>query len=538
MRHGRPKSYLSGDEELPAVPGVTQDAGGDEEAPRRAVGLEARRVPGDAGVRPRHGVLVQPAGLVDALAQPHHGREPLRLLHAAVAHVGEEQPAGVGPEVDDRDPHARTVRAAPRRAARIARRLAVRHIGGAAAVVAPGVGDLREDRLAERVAGPGESVGDVRVQAFDREDVAHAADAGRERGATVDHRQPVARARDRPCGRRSRRRRPPPSARAPARRPRAASTPPRRRRSPVWRRRRPAWGRCSRRASGTAGPLRRTADPRPRPGTRRGSAPRRRSWRGARGRAGRRRRRRPHRPPAASAALTGASARQHPSRAPQWSSVRHRSSMRSRTEIEASTGGVAVLKLVSTSLPGRPLITKSWVFGGHQRRVRAGALGDVRLGDEQVGLAREGGVVQARRLQLGRRLLVAVLLPEEVTQRRDVERGADEDQREQREPTEVRTRRVAPHACGRAARLPRPGGRCCGRLGHAVLLPARRVPPALRRAAPSRLKGSRPPADVPARRPRTERARASVNALTSVATGGTSRPVGRPRTWSRGQRPW
>ena len=43
---------LEGLEELPAVPGVAQDAGGDEQAPRGAVGLDARRVPGEAGVRP------------------------------------------------------------------------------------------------------------------------------------------------------------------------------------------------------------------------------------------------------------------------------------------------------------------------------------------------------------------------------------------------------------------------------------------------------------------------------------------------------
>ena len=38
--------------------------------------------------------------------------------------------------------------------------------------------------------------------------------------------------------------------------------------------------------------------------------------------------------------------------------------MRSRTEIELSSGGESVLRLVSSSLPGRPLITKTWVPGG------------------------------------------------------------------------------------------------------------------------------------------------------------------------------
>ena len=99
-------------EELTAVSGVAQDARGDEEAPRRAVGLEARRVARQAGVRSCHGVLVQPTGLVDSLAETDDGGQPLSLLRAAGRHVREEQAAGVGAEVDPRRPSRRGLPAA------------------------------------------------------------------------------------------------------------------------------------------------------------------------------------------------------------------------------------------------------------------------------------------------------------------------------------------------------------------------------------------------------------------------------------------
>ena len=233
-----------------------------------AVVRDARRVAVEAGVRPLHGVLVQPARLVHALAEPHDRRHARVLRHAAAGHVGQEQPAGVGAQVDDRDLHARLPAAL--RAASRAVRAARRQQGGAAAVVAPGVGDLRQDGLTEHVARPRERVRHVRVQALDGEQVAHAADARAERRAAVDHGEVVGDAPGRCGGRRSRRRRPPPSARAPARRPAAASTRPRRRRSPDGRRRRPAWGRCSSTGSGRGGRGRRRAGPRPTAGNPKG----------------------------------------------------------------------------------------------------------------------------------------------------------------------------------------------------------------------------------------------------------------------------
>ena len=58
-----------------AVGRVAQHAGADQQAPRGAVGLEARRVPGQAGTRASDGLGVQPPALVDALAEPHDRRQ-------------------------------------------------------------------------------------------------------------------------------------------------------------------------------------------------------------------------------------------------------------------------------------------------------------------------------------------------------------------------------------------------------------------------------------------------------------------------------
>ena len=50
--------------------------------------------------------VAQPPAAVDSLAEPRDGRAPLDLLDAAVADVGDQQPRGVGADVDDRDAHA------------------------------------------------------------------------------------------------------------------------------------------------------------------------------------------------------------------------------------------------------------------------------------------------------------------------------------------------------------------------------------------------------------------------------------------------
>ena len=68
---------------------------------------------------------------------------------------------------------------------------AIRHIGSAAAIVAPRIGHLGEDGVAEHVARASQGVRDVRVQALDRAHVPHAPHARRERDARVEHRQGV-----------------------------------------------------------------------------------------------------------------------------------------------------------------------------------------------------------------------------------------------------------------------------------------------------------------------------------------------------------
>src|SRR5665811_2398295 len=70
-----------------------------------------------------------------------------------------------------------------------------------------------------------------------------------------------------------------------------------------------------------------------------------------------------------------------------------------------------------------------------------GPLSDVALGAQQLHFTLEGGVVGASRLQGRGFLLVAVLLGEEVAQRRHVERSPDEDQDKDRQAPEMQARR-------------------------------------------------------------------------------------------------
>ncbi len=56
-----------------------------------------------------HGVVAQPAVGVDPGSQPRDLRPPLQLgVDAPVLHVGDQQPRGVGPDVDDGDVHQTT----------------------------------------------------------------------------------------------------------------------------------------------------------------------------------------------------------------------------------------------------------------------------------------------------------------------------------------------------------------------------------------------------------------------------------------------
>ena len=127
--------------------------------------------------------------------------------------------------------------------------------------------------------------------------------------------------------------------------------------------------------------------------------------------------------------------------------------------MDASTGRVRALADVSCSLPGSPLMTKSCVPGGMRLESERARWAMYALVVSSLTSRSSAALSLLGRLELRRGLLVAVLLLEEVAQRRDVERRADEDEREQREPTEVRARRVLAHARRRATR-PTRSGRC------------------------------------------------------------------------------
>ena len=69
--------------------------------------VDALPVVVDDRERPGDRRVAQPALRVDALAEPGHRRGALDLRERAVRDVRDEQPRGVGPDVDDGDAHAR-----------------------------------------------------------------------------------------------------------------------------------------------------------------------------------------------------------------------------------------------------------------------------------------------------------------------------------------------------------------------------------------------------------------------------------------------
>ena len=95
-----------GSGELRAVGGVAHGAREDGGRVRRAVLVDRGAVARQDVEHALHRRVAEPPGRVDALAEPRDGRLAVQLArHGAVAHVGDEQPRGVRPDVDDGDAH-------------------------------------------------------------------------------------------------------------------------------------------------------------------------------------------------------------------------------------------------------------------------------------------------------------------------------------------------------------------------------------------------------------------------------------------------
>ena len=93
--------------ELGAVVGVARRARQDRRGVRDAVLVDQCSVALERVEDPLHGFVGQPSRGVDALAKARHDRLAMQLRERAIGrHVGDQQPRGVGPDVDDRNPHS------------------------------------------------------------------------------------------------------------------------------------------------------------------------------------------------------------------------------------------------------------------------------------------------------------------------------------------------------------------------------------------------------------------------------------------------
>ena len=95
--------------ELGAVGGVAHGAGEHRDHTLRAGCVNRLPVLRARFEHALHGGLAEASGRVHAFTQTRDDRAPVQLAHPAVLHLGDQQPRGVRPDVDDGDLHRRAV---------------------------------------------------------------------------------------------------------------------------------------------------------------------------------------------------------------------------------------------------------------------------------------------------------------------------------------------------------------------------------------------------------------------------------------------